>query len=87
LQAAPPFYFALSRLSLPIVSERYVVAMRLMNLVEHHPDYVEEGDSQKATAVKAVCHSRINSVVKINIYVGGTSGGDVESMIPVREIS
>ena len=41
----------------------------------------------KKRAVNLVFHSRGNGVVKINIYVGGTSGGDVESMIPVREIS
>ena len=59
-----------------------------MKLVGHHPDYVEERDNQKAGAVNLVFHSHVNGVVKINIYVGGTSGGgDVKSMIPVREIS
>jgi hypothetical protein len=70
-----------------MISEWYVAAMGLMKLVEYHPDYVEERDSQKARAVNLVFHSRINSVVKINIYVSGTGGGDVESMIPVGKIS
>ena len=57
--------------------------MGLTKLVEYHPDSVEERDNQKARAVILVFHSRGNGVVKINIYVGGTSGGDVEPMIPV----
>ena len=61
--------------------------MGLMKLLEYHPDYVDKRCSQKARAVHLVFHLRINSVVEINIYVGGTSGGDIESMIPVREIS
>ena len=52
--------------------------MGLMKLVEYHPEYVEERDNQKARAVNLVFHSRVNGVVKINIYVGGTSGGDVK---------
>ena len=56
-------------------------AMGLIKLVEYHPVYVEEHDNQKARAVNLVFHSRGNE------YVGGTSGGDVESMIPVREIN
>lgn len=58
-----------------------------MKSVGYHPDYVEERDSQKARAGNAVCHSHVNSIVKINIYVDGTSGGDIQSMIPVRKIS
>jgi len=59
---------------------RLLATERLMNLVGYHPDYVEERDIQEARAVNAACHS---CVVKINVYVGGTSGGDIQSMIPV----
>ena len=69
--------------SLVVVDGLWVTTGRLIKLEEYHPDYVEERDSQKARAVTLVFHSHVNSVVKINIYVGGTSGGDVESMIPV----
>ena len=58
-----------------------------MKSVEHHPDYVKERDSQKARAVNEVRHSRVNSIVKIHVYVGGTSGGDIQSTIPIRNIS
>ena len=61
--------------------------MGLMKLVEYRPDYFEKRCSQKARAVYLISHSPINSVVEINIYVGGTSGGVAESMIPVRQIS
>ena len=60
-----------------------MAAMGLMGLVECRPDYVEERDNQKAKAVNLVFHSHLNGVVKINIYIGGTSGGDVGPMIPV----
>ena len=61
--------------------------MELMKSVEYHPDYVQECDSQKARAVNAVCHSRVNSIVKIHVYVGGISGSDIQSTIPIRNIS
>ena len=64
-----------------------MAAMGLMKLVGYRLDYVEECGSQKARAVNLVFHSGINSVVKINVYVGGPSGGNVESMVPVRKIS
>ena len=64
-----------------------MAAMELMESVEYHPDYVKERDSQKVRAVNAVCHSRVNSIVKIHVYGGGTSGGDIQSIIPVRNIS
>ena len=47
----------------------------------------KERDSRKVRAVNAVCHSRVNSIVKSHVYVGGTSGCDIQSMIPVRNIS